>query len=186
MVRSPAIWALFDHLPAASYCKGRIAILGDAAHASTPHQGAGAGQAIEDALIMSEVLSDAHIRWSSDIPRAFQAYDMVRRPRSQRVVASSRAAGELYGFQGPAGDNIEKVRANLLSRYQWIWEEDLGRQLEKAKGYMTQLQLYSPSIRPALRPDTTLPSAKLPEQSSLETHPGFVRVTEKEIETRAS
>ncbi|RAL66883.1 hypothetical protein DID88_007665 [Monilinia fructigena] len=38
--------------------KGRIVLLGDAAHASTPHQGAGAGQAIEDAFILSNLLGD--------------------------------------------------------------------------------------------------------------------------------
>ena len=39
LVEKPDIWAMFDHLPAASYCKGRVYIIGDAAHASTPHQG---------------------------------------------------------------------------------------------------------------------------------------------------
>ena len=35
------IWALFDHPPAHTYTKGRVCLLGDAAHASTPHNGAG-------------------------------------------------------------------------------------------------------------------------------------------------
>jgi len=46
-------WALFDfgenEKQAQSYCKGRICISGDAAHASTPHQGSGAAMAMEDA-----------------------------------------------------------------------------------------------------------------------------------------
>ena len=127
------MWALFDHAPATSYYKSGIAIMGDAAHASTPHQGAGAGQAVEDALIMCELLADSHIQRPVDISRAFHAYDSVRRLRSQRVVASSRAAGELYGFQGPAGDDLDLIKADLLERYQWIWDDDMHGQLHRAK-----------------------------------------------------
>lgn len=47
LMEKPDEWALFEHPPAPTYVKGKLAILGDAAHASTPHQGAGAGMAIE-------------------------------------------------------------------------------------------------------------------------------------------
>ena len=132
LVQDPAIWALFDHLPAASYCEGHVAILGDAAHASTPHQGAGAGQALEDAFILANLLGDPQVRSPSDIPAAFRAYDAIRRPRSQKVVTTSRAAGLTYGFEGPAGDDVHQIREELLQRYQWIWEEDVNQQLEQA------------------------------------------------------
>lgn len=39
LMTKPDIWALFNHLPADTYTNGRICMLGDAAHASTPHQG---------------------------------------------------------------------------------------------------------------------------------------------------
>ncbi|KAH8585960.1 putative salicylate hydroxylase [Bisporella sp. PMI_857] len=133
LVDSPDMWALFDHRPASTYCKGRIAILGDAAHASTPHQGAGAGQAMEDALILGRLLGDKKTQSASDIPAAFEAYDAVRRPRSQKVVTTSRAAGLTYAFQGAAGCNVESIREELLQRYQWIWEEDMEKQAEQAK-----------------------------------------------------
>ncbi|KAL8731223.1 MAG: hypothetical protein Q9181_004382 [Wetmoreana brouardii] len=136
LVESPAIWALFDHSPAPYYSRGRIAICGDAAHASTPHQGAGAGQAIEDALVLAEILADSRIRHGDDIPNALQAYDAIRRPRSQRVVSTSRAAGKLYSFQGPEGSNLTDVRMNLLERYKWIWELDMIDQVEQAKSYL--------------------------------------------------
>ncbi|KAL8735375.1 MAG: hypothetical protein Q9166_000920 [cf. Caloplaca sp. 2 TL-2023] len=136
MMNEPAIWALFDHAPAPYYFQGRMAILGDAAHASTPHQGAGAGQALEDALVMCELLADDRVQSTQDIPLAFQAYDAVRRPRSQRVVSTSRVAGELYGFQGPDGDKLMEVRENLLGRYRWIWEHDMMDQVEQARGYL--------------------------------------------------
>lgn len=133
LVDSPDIWALFDHRPAPTYYKANIAILGDAAHASTPHQGAGAGQAIEDAFILASLLGDENTKSASDIPAAFKAYDAVRRPRSQRAVSTSRAAGLTYAFQGPAGDDREKIQEELLRRYEWIWEEDMQKQEEQAK-----------------------------------------------------
>lgn len=127
------LWALFDHQPAPTYCKGRVAILGDAAHASTPHQGAGAGQALEDAFILSTLLADEKTQSASEIAAVFEAYDAIRRPRSQKVVSTSRAAGETYAFRGPAGDDIDGIRDELLTRYQWIWDEDMGRQARDAQ-----------------------------------------------------
>ena len=47
-VESVTKWGLFHAPPASSYCKGNVALLGDSAHASTPHQGAGVGQGFED------------------------------------------------------------------------------------------------------------------------------------------
>ncbi|KAL8797087.1 MAG: hypothetical protein Q9182_007257 [Xanthomendoza sp. 2 TL-2023] len=136
MMDKPAIWALFEHAPAPYYFQNRVAILGDAAHASTPHQGAGAGQALEDALIMCELLADDRIESMQDIPKAFRAYDAVRRPRSQRVVSTSRAAGQLYGFQSLEGGKVAELRENLLQRYRWIWEHDMMKQVEQARGYL--------------------------------------------------
>ena len=87
LMEKPDVWALFDHPPAPTYAKGRFAILGDAAHASTPHQGAGAGQAIEDVFVLSNLLG--RTKEVKDVERALYAYDQVRRPRSQRVVTTS-------------------------------------------------------------------------------------------------
>lgn len=131
----PAIWAQFEQAPAPYYFQGRVAILGDAAHASTPHQGAGAGQALEDALVMCELLADDAVRSTQDIPKAFQAYDAVRRPRSQRVVRTSQEAGELY-VSHPEGGKRMELRENLLERFRWIWECDMVEQVDQARAYL--------------------------------------------------
>ncbi len=132
----PDLWALFDHRPAATYYKGRVALLGDAAHASTPHQGAGAGQALEDAFIMATLLADDKVQTAADVVKAFAAYDAIRRPRSQKVVTTSRAAGELYAFKGPAGGDLDKIRDDLLTRCRWIWDEDMEQQAERAQAVL--------------------------------------------------
>jgi salicylate hydroxylase len=135
LMEKPDVWALFDHKPAPTYFKGRLCILGDSAHASTPHQGAGAGQAIEDAFVLSNLLGQAQT--VEDLEPAFRAYDAIRRPRSQKVVTTSREAGRLYEFEDEElGRDLEKISKRLETRYDWIWEEDLHRQLKQAQELM--------------------------------------------------
>lgn len=126
------VWALFDHSPAPTYFKGNFALLGDAAHASTPHQGAGAGQAIEDAFILSNLLGQ--IDSVNEIEKAFYAYDAIRRPRSQKVVTTSRKLAAVYEFEDESlGTDLKKVKEFLESWYNWIWGEDLHLQLKRAQ-----------------------------------------------------
>jgi salicylate hydroxylase len=135
-MEDPDMWALFDMLPAPTYYAGNVVLLGDAAHASTPHQGAGAGQALEDAFILSVLLGDEKTRSAGDVPAAFRAYDAIRRPRSQKVVSTSRAAGATYALQGQALDNLDMIEEELLQRYKWIWAEDMNAQAERARGFL--------------------------------------------------
>ena len=124
MMQKPDVWALFHHLPASTYCQGRTCLLGDAAHASTPHCGAGAGMAVEDAYVLSSLL--AKVTDGRDIEKAFRVYDEVRRPRTQRLVACSRENGLLYDFElDEVRDDRERLKASLDQRLRWIWEEDM-------------------------------------------------------------
>ena len=132
MVEKPVMWALFDHLPAKSYYRGgRICLLGDSAHATTPHHGAGAGMAVEDSLILSNLL--AAVDGKADLERAFEAYDAVRRPRTQRLVASSRRVGGVYDFEDKeTGDDVDAIGEFLMHAWDWIWKEDLQAEVDLA------------------------------------------------------
>ena len=133
------IWAMRDDLPAATYTTGNVAMMGDAAHATTPFQGQGAGQAIEDALVLETLLG--RVRDAKFIPNAFAAYDQVRKARSQRVVTTSREAGLLFGMKGKGvGDDLEKIKEKLKTRMDWIWNRDLGKQNAEA------IALYEESL----------------------------------------
>lgn len=135
LMEKPDLWALFDYPPAKTYCKGRTCLSGDAAHASTPHQGAGAGMALEDSYVMSSLLGA--VQESSDIEGAFRAFDAVRRPRTQKLVTTSRETGELYDLEAEGvGDDADKLRENLATRYKWIWEKDLEGDLAEAVGML--------------------------------------------------
>ncbi|HEX6248841.1 MAG TPA: FAD-dependent monooxygenase [Nocardioidaceae bacterium] len=73
-----------------SYVRGRVVLLGDAAHAMTPHLGQGACQAIEDAVVLAALLDE-----EPDLDEALASYDRVRRPRTRSVAKASRLSGRL-------------------------------------------------------------------------------------------
>lgn len=133
----PSQWAIFEHPPISTFCRSRIAILGDAAHASTPHQGAGAGQAIEDAHVLAELLGDSRVRTNQDVVAAFKAYDEIRRPRSQKVVTSSKENAYLLCLcLDGVGDDEMKLKETFQSRLRWLWDLDMQEQADRARQSM--------------------------------------------------
>ena len=133
-------WAIFENPPVSTFARSRVAILGDAAHSSTPHQGAGAGQAIEDAHVLAELLADPRVTTPDHVAAAFQAYDAVRRPRSQKVVTTSKDNADLLClcYEG-IGDDEHKLRETWDERYKWLWDIDIQEQAENARNIMTKL-----------------------------------------------
>ncbi|MGY0390393.1 FAD-dependent oxidoreductase [Nocardioides sp. WG-D5] len=77
-------------LPLKRFDHGRVVLLGDAAHATTPNLGQGACAAIEDAAVLAAQLA-GHARVES----ALVAYDRIRRPATQRLIRASRLVGVL-------------------------------------------------------------------------------------------
>src|SRR5580692_5060670 len=84
-------WALYDRDPIPQWTKGRVTLLGDAAHAMLPYLGQGASQAIEDGAVLATALAGAAA--ASDPVAALGRYERTRRPRASRVVLTARARG---------------------------------------------------------------------------------------------
>ena len=132
-------WAVFDTYdhPVPSYISGRLCLAGDAAHASAPHHGAGAGCGIEDNLALAVLLeaaarSDVSKRPSS-VRTALQVYNSVRYERSQFLVESSRIIGEVYEWrETDCGTDYKKIAHEIDSRSHKIWDYDVDAMVGEA------------------------------------------------------
>ena len=83
-----------EELEAPLWGRGRVVLLGDAAHAMTPNQGQGAAMAIEDAVGLERSLRDG-------ASGALERYVALRHARVRRVQLDSRRFGEVAHWQSP-------------------------------------------------------------------------------------
>jgi len=106
--RTPHIGATPIHdmpsLPA--WQRGRVVLLGDAAHAVSPSSGQGASQALEDAIVLAKCLRDV-----APVEAALALYEALRRPRAERIVAAGRRRGT---YKAPKSRAAIRVRDLLL------------------------------------------------------------------------
>ncbi|KAL6719527.1 hypothetical protein ACLMJK_003768 [Lecanora helva] len=144
----PSKWLLNDREPLSqwAFAGGKVVLMGDAAHAMLPHQGAGAGQAIEDGYIFARSLHDylqsRHTTGSTELGSWTQLYQDVRLPRAQKAQATSRQAGDVYEMQSEDMNGLSYdeclplVAERLADRMKWIWSEDIDAAYERTKGVM--------------------------------------------------
>jgi 2-polyprenyl-6-methoxyphenol hydroxylase-like FAD-dependent oxidoreductase len=85
---------VFDRPPSSIWGRGRVTLLGDAAHPMTPNLGQGACQAIEDAVVLARCLAER-----CD-PAALRRYEARRRRRANQVVVSARRLGAIAQWEG--------------------------------------------------------------------------------------
>ena len=82
-------WALYDRDPIPRWTRGRVTLLGDAAHPMLPYLGQGACQALEDGAVLATALAAE----AADPPTGLARYERTRRPRASQVVLTSRERG---------------------------------------------------------------------------------------------
>ena len=86
-------WALYDREPLPTWTRGRLTLLGDAAHPMLPHLGQGANQSIEDGMALATILAHAD---RTTVPAALAAYERLRRERVAQVQRGARENGMRY------------------------------------------------------------------------------------------
>lgn len=118
-------WALFHRPPLGRWSRGRITLLGDAAHALVPHHGQGANQSIEDAVVLAAQLAKHGL---DNHQAAREAYEQLRRGRTRKVQFASISTADILHL--PDGPAAEQRNARLASRegimhhLAWIHEFD--------------------------------------------------------------
>lgn len=112
-----SFWALVELPRLPRWSRGRVMLLGDSAHAPLPHQGQGAGQAIEDAYALGALLAKSGLK---DYGPAFEAFENLRKRRAWMVQAYSRAAGRAFKFVGDGTARRDASWPSLPQRIGWI------------------------------------------------------------------
>lgn len=102
---------------------GHIALIGDACHPMLPYQAQGAAQAIEDAIVLAEVLRDVQ---AADVPGALRQYELGRRDRATAIQAASANNGQKYHVssaeeQKTRDEMLVAQRGNASLDWEWLW-----------------------------------------------------------------
>ena len=125
-IATPFRWALVERQPLDTWVHGRVALLGDACHATLPFLAQGAGMAIEDGVVIADCLLDC-----DDPAEALLRYARLRKPRADAVIEGS--SGNTRRFHNLDLADPEKARAyvsaewapdRVRQRYDWLFEYD--------------------------------------------------------------
>jgi 2-polyprenyl-6-methoxyphenol hydroxylase-like FAD-dependent oxidoreductase len=100
---------IYDREPIERWHAGRVVLLGDAAHPMTPNLGQGAGQAIEDAVVLDECLAA-----SSSIEEGLTRYEQRRVARANGIVRASRRFGAVAHWSNPIAAWIRDRAMSLM------------------------------------------------------------------------
>jgi salicylate hydroxylase len=130
-IESWRMWVLCDRPPVKEWSKGRITLLGDAAHPMLQYLAQGACMAVEDAVC----LADKAVEMDGDYAAAFRAYQAVRYLRTGRVQIMARVYGEFYHAGGVAKElrNImlgSRTPDDAMAGMEWLY----GEQKELTRG----------------------------------------------------
>ena len=130
-IESWRMWVLCDRPPIKDWSRGRITLLGDAAHPMLQYLAQGAGMSIEDAVCLADRAAAAN----GDYAAAFLAYQQARYLRTGRVQIMARVYGEFYHAAGVAKElrNImlsSRSTADAMAGMAWLY----GEQKELSSG----------------------------------------------------
>jgi salicylate hydroxylase len=121
-VQSTFRWALYDREPLPGWSRGRLTLLGDAAHPMLPHLGQGANQSIEDGMALATILAGTT---GNAVTLALLAYERLRRERVASVQRGARENGLRYDSANPdLGVRDAEIAAHAAFRRQ-LYDHDV-------------------------------------------------------------
>jgi salicylate hydroxylase len=115
-------WPIADRNPITHWSSGRMTLLGDSAHATLQSLAQGAGMAIEDAIVLADLLAPGVDNWQE----ALTEFESQRYARTSRVQLESRALWTMYHCGGRERDARNrlyrgKTTENFLNCLAWLW-----------------------------------------------------------------
>lgn len=123
------LWGLFRHPVAVNWHRGRVAILGDAAHPTLPFMAQGANMALEDAWVLADALDRAET-----VEAGLAAYQRRRRPRAAKVIAAANGNAWKYHLRVPPLRGAAHLALRLggavapgrmVRQFDWIYRHDV-------------------------------------------------------------
>jgi salicylate hydroxylase len=123
-------WALYDRDPLPQWSKGRVTLLGDAAHPMLPYLAQGAAQAVEDGYVLADLLAQHR----GDPQAALLAYEQARLPRTARIQLHARERGKINNatsafarFTRDLGYRLKRLIKPKEHTYkiEWIYGHDV-------------------------------------------------------------
>ncbi|KAF8191424.1 FAD/NAD(P)-binding domain-containing protein [Mycena galopus ATCC 62051] len=131
-MKTPSKWSIHMLTPLETYVRGKIALVGDAAHAMAPHLGSGVGQGFEDVFVLCKLLGHPATNLSN-LEAVLKAYDAIRQPRANMVLERSFRAGVIYeSFGKPGYSSNQEMEGHLAGIWEPIWRHDLDADVAAA------------------------------------------------------
>jgi len=121
-------WGVYELPSLPTWHRGPVCLIGDAAHAASPHLGQGASTALEDAVVLARCLRD--------VPRlehAFTTFEALRRERVEKIVEQARRNGQQKAITNPVGAFIRDLMLPIFIK--------LGGSLDSIYGYRPDWEL---------------------------------------------
>lgn len=106
-------WVLRDHKPLKQWSKGRVTIVGDAAHSTSPYATYGAGMATEDGYFLGRRLAGVVLSDYAAVRVALDAFEEPRKPHTARQVQQAFILGKVF-HHAPAP--LRPLRDAILDR----------------------------------------------------------------------
>ncbi|KAF9002468.1 salicylate hydroxylase [Cyathus striatus] len=148
-IETPTKWAIQAVKPFDCWGKGKVVLMGDAAHAMTPHQGTGAGQAIEDAYILASLLTNEKCN-KKTLSTVSKVFSEIRQPVGNKVLDDSRKQGMRCQLVASGFDDVEEGREVDIERlrelfedfsyaFDWVWNSSADKEREEANNLFSML-----------------------------------------------